>query len=333
MNGRMENQNKLFNRIESRIKNYPQFVISWYYYLKANECSATTCNDYINKIRRFLEFINNDYSSVKVTDITPEIVVNYFADVQLSGNYSDSYRQTTWSCLNNFFDYLLSINIIKKNYITQMHIKRGKNKDLNRINQNRVLLTKEDFHKILNAVENGVGSSGSQKYQRRYRNRDMSIMLLFMTTGIRKTALREININDIDIEKRKLIIVDKGQVLHEYTLSDKVLDYIKLWEVDRYFLLGDQKLDALFISRDGNRISGTSIAELIDKYATAALGYHISPHKLRAGFASIMYEETHDVEFVRRVIGHSNVETTQRYIVTANTEREKASEIMSNILS
>ena len=74
-----------------------------------------------------------------------------------------------------------------------------------------------------------------------------------------------------------------------------------------------------------------TFSELVDKYAYKALGYHISPHKLRSGLASILYEEKHDIEFVRRVIGHSNVATTQRYIVTNNAEREETANIMGNI--
>ena len=55
---------------------------------------------------------------------------------------------------------------------------------------------------------------------------------------------------------------------------------------------------------------------------------HVSPHKIRAGVASILYEETKDIEFVRRAIGHTNVATTQRYIRTENKEREKASKLL-----
>ena len=56
MNGRVEKDIKLFRTIEEKIKSYPQFVISWYYYLKANKKSAMSCKDFINKITRFLEY-------------------------------------------------------------------------------------------------------------------------------------------------------------------------------------------------------------------------------------------------------------------------------------
>lgn len=334
MNGRIEDQLKIFKSIEKDIIHFPRYVIDWYFYLKANDLSATTCKDYINKIKRFLSYIGNgDHRYVKLETIDKTTLINYFAEIQdPSKNYTDSYRQSTWSCLNNFFEYLYNMDYISENYLQKSHIKRGKNKDLERINKERILLTKDDFKKIVDAVENGVGSSSSQKYQSRYRNRDMCIILLFMITGMRKTALREINVDDLDLNNKKLYVIDKGRKTHEYALSDNLIKYLECWITDRYFLLGGRKHDALFISRDNNRISGTSISDLIDKYAKEALGYHISPHKLRGGFISILYEEKHDLEFVRRAVGHSDISTTQRYLVTNNSERTEASNMIDNIL-
>ena len=137
---------------------------------------------------------------------------------------------------------------------------------------------------------------------------------------------------DINLNNRTLYVMDKGHILHEYYINDKTLESIEKWMLDRCDLVGSTE-GAFFISRDNTRMSGNSITKLVDKYAYEALGYHISPHKLRSGLVSIMYEQTHDVEFCRRVIGHSNVSTTQRYIVTNNREKERAANMMDNILT
>ena len=277
MSGRNENQIAIFKRVEEKIKRDPKYVVDWYFYLKANGSSATTCRDYINKIHKFLMYINNDYSKVRIEDLNKSVVIQYFADIQNpNNNYSDSYRQSVWSCLNSFFKYLTTMGLISENYLEQSHITRGKNRDLDRINRNRILLTREDFKKIIQAVKNGVGSSSSQKYQNRFKNRDMSIFLIFMTTGMRETALREIDIKDINFDTKVLTVIDKGRKVHEYTLTDDVVNYLKDWLTDRYFILGGRSNDALFISRNQTRISSNSIAELIDKYASEALGYFSS---------------------------------------------------------
>ena len=153
-----------------------------------------------------------------------------------------------------------------------------------------------------------------------------------MTTGMRKTALTEIDINDIDLDRCKLSIIDKGKKYHIYSLSDDIMEYIKKWLLDRENIKGHEKTDALFISEKGDRLTGNAIVKIVEKYSKAGLGYSISPHKLRAGFCSILYDKKHDIEFVRKVVGHANIRTTQRYIVTDNTERKEAVDIMSDLL-
>jgi integrase/recombinase XerD len=88
----------------------------------------------------------------------------------------------------------------------------------------------------------------------------------------------------------------------------------------------------LFLSDRGCRISETAIDTIVHKYTKAAIGKPLSPHKLRAGFCSVLYEQTGDIEFVRRAVGHSSAATTQRYIVTNGDERKRASEIIGNLI-
>lgn len=335
MNGRVEKDMKIFKQLEGKLNDYPQFITSWYFYLKANKQSAMTCRTYINIITYFLEFVNKDIKSVSVNDFNEDMITMFFLKVQIKNKETEtsiSYRQCVWSCLNNFFKFLYKRKIIDNNYFELSGIERPKGNDLERINNNRILLNQSDFAKILQAVDNGVGSNKAKGYQEKYKNRDKAILMIFMTTGIRKTALEEINVTDINFDTNTLSIIDKGHKSFTYYLTDDTINVLHKWLIDRYFILGKKDNGALFISKEKKRMCGNSIVKLVDKYATAALGYHISPHKLRSGLASIIYEETGDIEFTRRVIGHSNITTTQRYIVTNNGERKEAANIMANLL-
>jgi site-specific recombinase XerC len=189
-------------------------------------------------------------------------------------------------------------------------------------------LNKDDFNSIYKAVCDGAGSEKAKSFQYSFKNRDIAIMLLFMTTGMRKTALITLNIQDIDFDNQSIIVVDKGEIEQKYTLNDLTMKYINLWMYDR-----DEYTDteALFVSKEGTRLSGTGIDKIVKKYTKEGLGIELSPHKLRAGFASILYETKHDAEFVRKAIGHSNISTTLRYITTDNKEREESSKILGNV--
>lgn len=336
MEGRLEQENKLFLSTEIKLKNMPDYVFDWYINLKASGNSAKTCRDFINKVYNYLYSINKSVCNVKLEDMNFTNVSSYYISIKtkidIHGNLqptSDSYQQTVWCCLNNFFSFLYEQKYISNNYMS--YIKKPKNKDLPRINKERILLTKDDFNNIMNSVKNGCGTHKAKCFQNSMRERDITIMLIFMCTGIRKSALAEINLSNIDMETNTLFIRDKGAIPHRYILTGTTMEYLREWINKRKEIANNT--DALFVSYRGDRMSGNAIYNLVEKYCDDALGYHISPHKLRAGFCSIIYKETGDIEKVRRMVGHANVATTQRYIVTNGQEAEEAANIMATIFN
>lgn len=334
MQGRIYNNNKIANEIENKLNNYPEYLKGFYYSLRASNKELTSCREYVTKVIHFLESINNNVYNICPDEITRQNVIKYMIDAQTKtdekGNIketSDSYQLIIWYALRSFFEYLKRNEYLKINYM--LEIDKPRNKDLQRINSNRILLTEDDFNKILESTRNGVGNDISKS--RQLRERDMAIMVLFMTTGMRKTALENINIEDIDFENNILKVIDKGDKLQEYYLSDDTITIINKWLLKRKNFC-DENEDALFITRSGKRMVGRTIYDVVEKYCKDALGYKVSPHKLRSGFCSIMYNATGDIEKVRRMVGHSDVSTTQRYIVTNNKERLESSQIMASKL-
>lgn len=328
MDGRLQNEMLIDKRTAAKVAEMPPFVCGWYTNMKASRKTAATCRDYVNKVHNFLSSINTDVSKVTLSDINESTVTNYFLSIQTrecNGEMrytSDSYQSTIWCCLDNFFNYLNRSGLIDQNYIR--NINKPKNHDLDRINETRVMLTEKDFKKILKAI-NDEGNEN-------LRARDRAIILLFMNTGMRKTALTSITLDDVDLEKHQLVIIDKGNKRHEYPLNDGVIDAINKWISVRDEYGNGTSDNHLFISSHGKVMHGNTVFNVIEKYTKKALGHPVSPHKLRSGYCSILYKKTGDIEFVRRCVGHANVATTQRYIVTKGEEKERAAEIMGSIL-
>lgn len=338
MNGRLENEIKIQNESSLVLDRLPNYVKNWYYNMVASDMSASSCKDYVMKISKFLSYINSDVLNINAEDITEDIVQQYMISIKTRETKngivetSDSYRHTVWYCLNNFLGYLCSHGLIEKNYM--INIKKGKNNDLQRINQNRILLTERDFKKILNAARNYEINNKLGRQSVSFENRDVAILELFMTTGMRESALANINIDDINFNDMSITIIDKGDIMHKCSMSDELATTISDWIDEREYYVEDKniKTNALFISEKGNRISTDAIYDMIKKYTKIALGKELSPHKLRAGFISILYKKTKDIEFCRRAVGHSNIATTQRYITTSNKEKEESMNIMSSLI-
>ena len=331
MNGRLEQEQRNNQKAEKILKKLPCYVKDWYYSLLASDVSPASCYTYVNIAKRFFIYmmsINKD----NVDQLTQEDVDRYFISIRTrkDGNVikrtSDSFQLTVWFGLRSFFDFLYTRGYVLKNYVEQIH--KPKNRDLDRINHDRKLLTKDDFTNIMQVVEAD------------WNGRDLNSLIfsLFMCTGMRLSALIAINEEDIDLNNRILKVMDKGDKIHEYFISDDLEEYIEEY---RHFKSRDMMLreitdydkDALFIDSDGKRLSSKAVYKIVRKYTEKALGYPMSPHKLRAGFCSILYEQTHDAEFVRRAVGHSNLATTQRYIVTDGKEKQRATNIIGGILS
>lgn len=328
MQGRLEIDAKYFAKTEKKLETLPEYVTDWYHYMKASYMTAKTCRDYVFKVAMFLSYINDDPMSVQPDQITEAKVTSYMISKGTKSKNgtesetSDSYKNTVWYALKSFLQYLADHELIEKNYI--MNIKKKKNKDLERINKHRVLLTIDDFHKLLDYVD---------KKHSRYPERDKAILLLYMSTGMRKAALSSINIDDVDLENKKLTIIDKGDMTHQYCLNATEVEAIGKWIEKRNNFSNAENTSALFISNLGNRISESELERMIKRYTNGSLSVAVSPHKLRSGFISIMYKETGDIEKVRRIVGHRNVSTTQRYIVTDGSEKEEAAEIMEHLFA
>ena len=327
MSGREEHEAKLRLRTENLLYDMPQYVLEWNNNLIASNKSAITCNSYILTIRSFLKFIDSNMKNVKPDDLNPVFLDKYFISLRTkkdkNGNTtqtSDSQLTTSWFILKSFFEFMTNRGYISRNYV--LDIACPKNRDLERINEHRILLNKEDFEKILLSVS---------KSRSKNKRRDMLIFVLFMSTGMRASALMEIDLKNIDLKNKKLYVIDKGEKRHEYVLSEKVIDVLNEYLKQREEVDPTYEKEPLFINIRGERISDSVAKNTVAKYTKLALGKKLSPHKLRSGFCSILYNEMHDIEFVRRAVGHSSSTTTQRYIVTNNVEKEKASQIMDSI--
>lgn len=328
MEGRLQHKLLTENNINNLLSYLP-FYVSDYYYNMAVSTEPKTCEAYLKIIRKFNNFICKNFPEKDLLTIDDTILAKYFFNLQRESfanncqekkiGTSFSYQKMNWSALNSLYAYLLKKKYISSNPL--VIISRPKNED----KITRYHLTKEDFKKILESIMEEKNSI--------WKSRNLAIMYLFMNTGMRKTALSEINISDLNFKEHILIVTDKRHRIHEYYMNEEMEKVLREWLTQRekiYDVLND--CDSLFISAKYNRMSEKAIYNMVVKYTEKALGLRLSPHKLRAAFCTILYDETKDAEFVRRAVGHRNISTTTRYIVSENNPKQKAVHIMESLL-
>ena len=213
MNGRLEHSIRTGNNIQAMLKSMPVYMTEYYYSI-VSSTEPKTCEDYLRKIRKFLIFLNPNIHKINIANITDTDIGRYMQSIQtkmVDGQKtptSFSYQKCVWTALNNFFQYLHNKGYLTRNPMT---IVKRPNKD---DEVKRYVLNIRDMNKIIASIESGAGSKYAKSRQKKWIDRDIAIFKLFLCTGIRNTALSEINLSDIDFDEKFLRFLRAEHLLH-----------------------------------------------------------------------------------------------------------------------
>lgn len=324
MSGRYEKEQEFERKIENILADTPSILTEYYYYLTGSGKSYTTTYKYISYILMFLKFTFNErldeqfYLKVKPVHINKYITALRTKEVNgKMERTSDSIRSVQWSALNSFFQFLVP-EYINSNPVASTH--RPKMKD----NPQVTYLTSEEIFKLLDHV--------SSSAQDRFKNRDLCILKLGFSTGLRVSAIVQIDIDDIDFKRNQIRVTEKGDYDNFIMFGDNLKQQLLLWLSDRekYFENIDSK--ALFVSRQKQRITDKSVANLIEKYAQNVTDKKVTPHVMRHSCATNLYEKTGDIYLCARQLNHKNVSTTQRYAEISKEKQRAAANILDNLI-
>ena len=144
------------------------------------------------------------------------------------------------------------------------------------------------------------------------RERDLCILTLFLNCGLRISEL--IGLNRSDIQDDALRVLGKGDKVRIVYLNQACKDAIAAYLQVRP-VVGGKDQDALFVSRNRQRISRATVHSLVKKHlADAGLdSQRYSSHKLRHTAATLMLQNGVDVKAVQEVLGHEHLNTTEIY--------------------
>ncbi len=147
------------------------------------------------------------------------------------------------------------------------------------------------------------------KYQKEVTLRNIVIIELLFSTGMRVSELSNLKVSAIDLEINTIRIFGKGSKERIMCISDELSKMISDYLVNR-----SQKSDYLFVNRLGNRLSEQSIRYMVNDYANAVgAPLHITPHMFRHTFATELHNEDVDIRYIQQFLGHSSIATTQIY--------------------
>ncbi len=143
--------------------------------------------------------------------------------------------------------------------------------------------------------------------------RDIAIFELFYSSGLRLSELAGLNITDLDYQEGLVRVTGKGNKTRILPIGRKAILAIKKWNKERrQWVQGED--DALFLSKQGKRLSTRSIQLRLKKLASNnSLNRNCYPHMLRHSFASHLLESSGNLRAVQELLGHADISTTQTY--------------------
>lgn len=147
--------------------------------------------------------------------------------------------------------------------------------------------------------------------------RDRAIYELMYACGLRLAECQGLDITALDWTSRVVRVTGKGNKQRQVPFGSKAGQAIQAWLKSRQAVLGDsdeKAQPALFINRQGQRLSRSSIQKRLKKRALDhGLMTNVHPHMLRHSFATHVLESSKDLRAVQELLGHANLSSTQIY--------------------
>lgn len=143
--------------------------------------------------------------------------------------------------------------------------------------------------------------------------RDLAIMELFYSSGLRLTELVTLQLSDLDLIDLTVRVTGKGNKTRIVPVGSRARDALARWlPIRMQWARADDA--SVFVSQRGQRLSARSIQLRIGYWARhQGIPVHVHPHLFRHSFASHLLESSQDLRGVQELLGHADIATTQVY--------------------
>ena len=247
-------------------------------------CSERTLAYYKATIEHMLSIIVMPLRQVNTDDLRA-----YLAEYQLRNNCSKTTVDNIRRNLSSFFSWLEAEDYIIKSPIRRIHKIRTGSKV-------KETLSEECIERLRDSC---------------LHIRDLAMIDLLYSIGIRVGELVNLNIGDINFEERECIVYGKGDKQRKVYFDAKAKVHLK-----RYLEQRNDYNDALFVTLDSPferlKISGVEI-RLRKLGQLALLDQRVHPHKFRRSMATRAIDKGMPIEQVQKLLGHQQIDTTMHY--------------------
>ena len=203
--------------------------------------------------------------------------------------------QRRLSALRGFFNYLIREKVLDSNPAADIRAPKAAKR----------------LPKTLDVDQ--VGALLDRRADSTLSRRDLAMLELLYSSGLRLAELAGLDVPDLDLADRTVRVLGKGAKTRVLPVGSKAVEALRAWLGDRRALVKDGS-GALFVGSNGRRLGARAIQKRIGRWASmSGLNVPVHPHLLRHSFATHLLESSRDLRGVQELLGHADISTTQVY--------------------
>jgi len=281
-----------------------EFIASYAEHLRhERNASAHTLRNYLSDLAQLQTFLLDrelcldSHGTVDVRKIDIQAARAFLASLTKDRKKSSIGRKV--AALKGFFRFLLTTKRIDKDPLLLIHSPKQE-KPL------PTFLSVDDAFQLLGGIKikNGLDV------------RDLAVLEVFYSTGIRVSELVGLNWADIDTQLGIVRVFGKGSKERIVPIGKVALDALKNYAhaLRKQWNLACKGETAVFLNNRGARITTRSVARVVEKHLKlAGIQIKMGPHGLRHSFATHLLNSGADLRVIQELLGHASLSTTQRY--------------------
>jgi integrase/recombinase XerC len=269
--------------------------------------SLHTVTAYINDIGFFESFLSNEFDDNNLIAVNYNQVRAWIVSLSDEGISNSSINRKI-SSLKSFYKFLLKTKQIETSPLL-------KHKALKAPKKLQIPFSEKELDLVLNQIVYSNDFDGI---------RDKLIVDLFYTTGIRRTELINLKLQNIDLSNGTLKVLGKRNKERIIPILPVVENQIKIYLTERSGLQRIVDEQYFFLLLKGVKLNDSFVYRLINYYfSNVSEKVKKSPHILRHTFATHLLNNGADINSVKELLGHSSLASTQVYTHSSLAELKK----------
>lgn len=303
-----EERCNLIGAIQFYLKSIMSNLNSFQNYLQLEKkYSLHTVNAYVNDLTFFQEFLKTNFDTDSLEEVNYSMIRSWIV-AMVDGGISNSSVNRKVSSLKSFYKFLLKTKQIESSPLL-------KHKSLKTPKKLQIPFSEKELDAVLNILKYPEGFEGV---------RDKLIIDLFYTTGIRRTELINLKMQNVSLSSGTLKVLGKRNKERILPILPIISKQINSYLSERSQLEVIKDSDYFFLMLKGVKMNDSFVYRLINYYfSNVSEKVKKSPHILRHTFATHMLNNGADLNSVKELLGHSSLASTQIYTHSSLSELKK----------